>query len=944
MKITIAVLFFILLAGELRAQQDSTVELSLTVALQRGRVEEATKICSDYADSIKKANGDRTVQYARAMQLYVELFTAHVNIPMAEQYYSDAEEIFKGSGKVLKEDKLVQEYLRGHIQYLKNNLLSAKDIIGQVIEGYKEEGKYNTTNCAASIDLLFVIYYRLGNYNTAAYYNDEAISILAPLKSNKLALIMYGQALINRAGIMLNIGSYNKCLEHDEEIKRIYTDKLGYDYINYVSYFGTIGEMFRKTENYDKSLSYNLTGLYLTNKYARNPILAMNYLSNITLAYDKTGKADSALYYTRLAAAQMAQIGGLPPYYHAQLCSNLALVEMKHGDRKLADSLNYVAESVFKALKDTVSDRYATFLQNWAIAKLLAGAKETALHMLAKSNQLSLYHIKSSLFGLSAEEKFRLVESFKLKLMALANLAYQLTPDSLTLHELYQQELLLKGMVLQDERTKINRINKSKDPVLKEKLEQWITNKSLLSRIRLAGMRMSNKEIDSIAREAELQEKNLYQFISLKTLTNVQSATPYDVQKMLGTKDIVIEYIRFLPINLRTGIWENEYRYAALIVGKKDNDIRFIPLCRESALKNLLQWEKDTLEIAQVQRLYPNRSNAHKQKITDGDRLYELIWKPIEKVLTNYDTVYIVPNHMLHKVVFQALPWGKNGYLSDRYTLRTLLSSGSIAKQEDSWQPAISNINIWGNINYNIATADTSKKHNIALTTNKIYADCLLNDKQLQSITRPIPGSRSEIDSIVLLLNKKFRCVVDSGSNATESAFISKMTGTYHLLHISTHGFFFSRKNCDTVENDKVSLSPYAIMYKSGLAMAGAEKLASNKSQAGADGLLTALEISHLDMTQTRLVVLAACQTGLGEIANTEGVLGLQRAFKLAGADKIIVSNWKVRNSTTQEMMRLFYRYYTQGNDIRSAFEYAQRIIRSKYQAPFYWASFQLIE
>ena len=109
------------------------------------------------------------------------------------------------------------------------------------------------------------------------------------------------------------------------------------------------------------------------------------------------------------------------------------------------------------------------------------------------------------------------------------------------------------------------------------------------------------------------------------------------------------------------------------------------------------------------------------------------------------------------------------------------------------------------------------------------------------------------------------------------------------------------------------------------------------------DGVVTAYEISQLNLSNTELVVLSACETGLGDVKGTEGVFGLQRAFKMAGAKKMIVSLWKIPDKETSELMTGFYSYWLKGKMIDAAFAQAQADMRKKY-SPYYWAAFVLVE
>ena len=132
-------------------------------------------------------------------------------------------------------------------------------------------------------------------------------------------------------------------------------------------------------------------------------------------------------------------------------------------------------------------------------------------------------------------------------------------------------------------------------------------------------------------------------------------------------------------------------------------------------------------------------------------------------------------------------------------------------------------------------------------------------------------------------------------------------------------------------------------LMRAGLVLAGANDVWSTKSKkAKDDGVLTAQEVSHIDMRRTKLAVLSACETGLGDIRGSEGVYGLERAFKMAGVNYIVMSLWQVPDKETSEFMSLYYARLMKKKNIQLAFKDAQKVMRKKYD-PYYWGAFVLI-
>ena len=177
-----------------------------------------------------------------------------------------------------------------------------------------------------------------------------------------------------------------------------------------------------------------------------------------------------------------------------------------------------------------------------------------------------------------------------------------------------------------------------------------------------------------------------------------------------------------------------------------------------------------------------------------------------------------------------------------------------------------------------------------------------------------------------------------AGANATEEA-IKQMHGP-RILHIATHGFFLPDITNITGDTSKTGPDPWNAnpLLRSGLALHGANRRKSETDRE--DGVLTALEVSNLDLQGTRLVVLSACETGVGQALHGEGVYGLQRAMMIAGAETQVTSLWQVDDNATKNLMVKFYEELARGTGRGEAMRMAQLAVKKSYPHPFYWASF----
>ena len=213
-----------------------------------------------------------------------------------------------------------------------------------------------------------------------------------------------------------------------------------------------------------------------------------------------------------------------------------------------------------------------------------------------------------------------------------------------------------------------------------------------------------------------------------------------------------------------------------------------------------------------------------------------------------------------------------------------------------------------------------------------------------------LPGTKTEVENISgYLKTNKWDVKVFIDKEASEEQL--KKVASPKVLHIATHGFFL--KNIDNYDDksflgfeaNKLRMNP---LLRSGIMMAGASVVARDtlNLNKGQDGIFTAYEASLLNLTNTDLVVLSACETGLGVNLNNQGVFGLQRAFYIAGAKNLIMSLWVVDDDATQILMSEFYKEWALNpakENINKAFKKAQGEVRKKYPHPYYWGAFTLL-
>jgi CHAT domain-containing protein len=349
-------------------------------------------------------------------------------------------------------------------------------------------------------------------------------------------------------------------------------------------------------------------------------------------------------------------------------------------------------------------------------------------------------------------------------------------------------------------------------------------------------------------------------------------------------------------------------------------------------------------------RLIKYYRNAIQSKLTD-DRSYNQFWKPIADHLTGINKVYFSADGVYNQINLNTLynP-GSKKYLLDELEVQVVTSTRDLIDNNFSVSNAVKEAYMFGFPDYNgeqTKKSDSARSitFEAAAELKKDAAQRFLNGENINEL----PGTRKEVETIQSLLRKNnVNQHVYMFDKATEAE-IKKLNNP-QLLHVATHGFFMAdiptdepgKRSFTKIESKKIVENP---LLRSGLLFAEAKRafIPNKEVSTGEDGVLTAYEAMNLNLDKTDLVVLSACETGLGVTSNGEGVYGLQRAFQVAGAKSVLMSLWTVSDEATQQLMTLFYEYWLSGKTPREAFRMAQLSLREKFPEPYFWGAFVLV-
>jgi CHAT domain-containing protein len=433
---------------------------------------------------------------------------------------------------------------------------------------------------------------------------------------------------------------------------------------------------------------------------------------------------------------------------------------------------------------------------------------------------------------------------------------------------------------------------------------------------------------ENIRKQAEIYENLLSgAFLYNGYLSSVKRVYK-DVYEALPEGSCAVEFVTF--DNIMTG----EMEYLALVL-RHDNPTPYrFRLCSESELRTLSE----------------SGADIYRPQMPVSQKMYDTVWSQIEDVTMGINTMYFAPDGLLMTINIESLCDPVTGLrFFEKKNVHRVSSTKQICLKAKEHN--LGNAVLYGGFNYGLSV-DRMVERNLAYSGYTNAFRGYRGDGGTQPWA-PLSGSMQEVNNIQNILQKKGIAIsTRTGDTATEEDFKSLRKANPQIIHIATHGFY--KDNCDASEmkyyKDIMATDigrEYSPMRRSGLIFSGANNAWMGKRLPAQveDGILLSEEIAAMDLSGTGLVVLSACETGLGE-ASSEGMSGLQKAFKRAGVDKLVISLGKVHDWATQQFMTTFYQYLAEGFDVYQSFQLARAsmIDSESYSDASYWAPFILIE
>ncbi|MGL1889423.1 MAG: CHAT domain-containing protein [Reichenbachiella sp.] len=765
----------------------------------------------------------------------------------------------------------------------------------------------------------------LGDYTEAERIAERANKITTDIfgeESSKVTPSLMALAKINTM-----IGDYETAIDIFEKVIEIRENQFGKSHIDVARAVSALALV----KFYNNEPVAEVEKLFLRAEKiigrklgASNPIYAET-LKNLAVIYVADGRYNEAISFLDEAGAIWARKIGVRNNINAASI-NVLKGDIYYNKREYSKADNYYenAKKMYQGFFNDAHPEYVKVLSKLSKTYYMMGDVRKSQDYLEEVLSNYSVFIKNYFPSLSEREKAKFWNTIKSDYEFYNTLVINYNRKNTDLiGALYDNALLTKALLLSSSIKIKKRIMNSGDEDLKAIYQDWEAKKDLLTKV----LSMSNEQLlqagidgNALLVEVEGLEKSLSEKSEdFSSGFDKKVVTWQDVKNSLEPNEVALEMVRFRLFDHTFST--DSIMYAVLYI--KNEDKKSTPGL--ILLKNGKDLETKYLKYYR---------NSIKFRV-DDPKSFENFWEPIQDEIGNPANIYLSADGVYNSINLEAIKLNDGKYVLDWSNIILISNTKDLYYDKVTTRVVqeSNTITMFGDPEYYVSTKPGKWAGRATMRSGN------------PDVVGRLSGTAAEVDGLKTMFREDGWITETYKEGAATEQQIKDMDNP-KIFHVATHGFFMPDADLSL---EDIALNENAAaqnpLLKTGLLMAGAgDVLNETKTNFNInDGILTAYEAMNLNLDQTDLVVLSACETGLGEVKAGEGVYGLQRAFLVAGARTIIMSLFKVSDEATQKLMVKFYSKWLETGDKRKSFIEAKLEIKEEYVDPIFWAPFIMI-
>jgi len=839
----------------------------------------------------------------------------------------------------------------------------AKALYEQVVEITRTALGEDHPDVATSLSSLATLYQAMGNYQQAGPLYRRALEIRRKVLGEKHPF--FARSLQNLATLYFEIGDYRQAGSLSQQVLEIRRTALGEKHPDFAASLNDLAALYRVMRDYEQAepllrqaLEIRRTAL---GEAHPNVATCLNELATLYLAMEDYEQAEPPL--RQALEIRRTALGEAHPDVASSLI-NLAMLQLDIGNYEQAEPLLRQALEIRRTALGEAHPDVATCLNELAaVCVVTANAKE-AFTLMEQAAIIDDQMIRQ-VFSIGSEsQRMAYLTSLQWHFDIFLSLVFQhLMHSSAAVQVALDLVLRRKAIGIEALTTQRDVLRSGRYPALEPNLRDLIILRTQIAKKTLVGPGPEGPQVyQQLLKEWNVQREQLeaelaHQIPEMNLAEKLQITDRVSIAKALPTEGVLVEFVHFYVCNFQAvhargePNWKPAHYLAFILPAEEPDNVQMIDLGEADVIDRMIVAFRESVtndtERHTGRHLEPVLNISHQvPNINDETALRTVVFDPLMVALEDHTRLFLAPDGDLTRLPFEILPMNDGSRLIDKFHIGYLGAGRDVLRFGTASSIRSSDPLVVADPAFDLSGSDLPTQVQALESQWKSSRDLDIGALYFGRL----PGTRAEGERIAKMLDVQPLIEDD----AVEQRL--KMCSSPYILHIATHGFFLANQQHDPntsqlglgtisgIASDRMSWistleNP---LLRSGLALAGANtwNRGGTPPPEAEDGLLTAEDVSGLDLLDTELVVLSACETGLGEVRVGEGVFGLRRAFVIAGARTLVMSLWKVPDRQTQELMEDFYRRIFSGQSRADALREAQLAIKAKYPQPYYWGAF----
>lgn len=873
-------------------------------------------------------NNDQNIAYAHSLETLSRFFIVQGKLREAEKTVKKAIKITKNAKENEKVSTISDELT--NLNILTGNYAVTEKSLLEIIK--IREGKFGVKHRSLinPLSQLGNLYLITGDYNKAEKLVRRAYKISEEIFGANSVIHAENIKLLLK--IYTAIGDYDKAEEAGNKALAIQIVCYGKNHLQVASTLNELAmvKLYNNPHDPESEKLFTEAISIINTCLGNNNLNYAEVLKNLSMYYIENGKNQSAEEFLNNANKIWISKLGSVNIHSAEAAFTRGIYFSK--EEKFSDAKESFANSknLYGKIFDSEHPYYVKALSKEGQMAFILNDYKAAVKCLDETTLADLKFIKKYFPSLSDREKNKFWNLIKDDFEFYNTLAIKLSKENPELlQNVYNFNLKTKAILLNSSIKVKERILSSNNPELIKKYESWIEKKEFLTSalsMNVEQQKENSIDIKLLEKEIEALEKDLSEKSESFQVNYEKSDVDWkQVKSLLKPNEYAVEVIRFRYFEKD---FSDSVLYAGLIVNENSKLPELVLIPNGNDLENkYLNYYRNCIKLN-----------------VEDQFSFEKFWKPFNNSIKQNATVYLSGDGVYNQINLETICGPDKTYLLNQYDIVLVsntkdLIRGNKMKSEKKGNVAtelVNKIRLFGNPTYYDESNDSKTKDSLYFKTSLSFAD----SKKIPQL----PGAEGEIRHLnALMIKNGWETETYLNNEATEGNL--KAIKDPKVFHIATHGFFMEDMEQGYHEGgaDKNLQNPLlrsGLLLKNGGVLLAKDNIYELNSE---DGILTAYEAMNLYLDHTDLVVLSACETGVGKVQLGEGVCGLQRAFLIAGANSVIMSLFKVSDDVTKDLMTIFYDRWIATGSKRKSFLEAKRIIKEKYKDPIYWGAFIMV-